>query len=125
MSAALLVLLARTNHTDAAMPENCMTCSHCGGLKLWRLEVTAEGDWSGWRCLNCGRQDMTVSQEVLKGKGARWLPGQAGSYVSIKSNRHCIHGHPFSEENTLIDSANRRRCKTCLRVQGITLRKVV
>lgn len=29
------------------------------------------------------------------------------------SKTHCIHGHPFSPENTRIDTAGKRVCRTC------------
>lgn len=43
-----------------------MTCPACAGLMTWRLDVTAEGDWSGWRCLNCGRQAIMPVIDVKK-----------------------------------------------------------
>ncbi len=34
-----------------------------------------------------------------------------------KHRTHCIHGHPFNEENTRIKSDGSRGCKTCDREQ--------
>lgn len=37
---------------------------------------------------------------------------------SNKEKTHCPQNHPYTEENTVIDSAGRRRCKICRRKQA-------
>lgn len=55
----------------------------------------------GYRCRTCYRN----SQPAPKGN-------------SNADKEHCPQNHPYDEENTVIDSAGRRRCRICRRNQA-------
>lgn len=50
--------------------------------------------------------------------------GNAGLHrsASAKLIVNCIHGHPYTEENTYVSKRGRRHCKTCSAANGKALR---
>lgn len=49
--------------------------------------------------------------------GAGWLmlPERFIAQVHNLAKTHCVHGHPFSGENVLIDRRGWRACRECRR----------
>lgn len=37
-----------------------------------------------------------------------------GQTMQLHGKTHCPHGHEYTPENTYIDNAGKKRCKTCL-----------
>lgn len=65
------------------------------------------------RVRNCANVDhlepVTQRVNVMRGQGI--APKRA-------AQTECIHGHPFTEANTIRDDRGNRRCKTCARRRG-------
>ncbi|QIG59065.1 HNH endonuclease [Microbacterium phage RubyRalph] len=61
----------------------------------------------GYRCRICYEAALARQREKA---GPRGLPNAAKT--------HCPAGHEYTEENTIIDSAGRRRCRICRLEQG-------
>lgn len=58
-------------------------------------------------CVNPGHlEPVTARTNVLRGDTitARW-----------SRQTHCVHGHAFDEENTLVTARGHRRCRACAR----------
>ena len=58
-------------------------------------------------CVNPHHLEPVTSRENT-------LRGVSPSALSARKT-HCIHGHPFDEENTRMEPNGSRRCKTCAR----------
>lgn len=59
------------------------------------------------RCINPDHLEAVTSRvNTMRGNGI----GVRNAAVT-----HCPYKHPYSEENTKIDSRGRRRCRTCMR----------
>lgn len=60
-------------------------------------------------CVNPDHLELvTLTENVLRGIGA--------PAVNARKS-HCIHGHPFDEENTYISSTGARKCRVCIRAR--------
>jgi len=58
-------------------------------------------------CLNPSHmQPVTIGENVLRGHGA-------SAENSRKTN--CLRGHPYDAQNTYVDRAGKRHCRTCNR----------
>jgi hypothetical protein len=64
--------------------------------------------------------DTTGCQNPFHYRGSRSPKGE----VAIHDNRvanavktHCVHGHPFTPENTRVDSRGKRCCRACDRIR--------
>jgi len=62
-------------------------------------------------CVNPNHLKVSTQAENLK--DARDKGRHRGNNYHLKTE--CKRGHPFSQENTLLDKKGRRRCKTCVR----------
>lgn len=65
------------------------------------------------RCVNPSHlEPVTHKENVLRGNG----------FAGINTRKtHCVHGHPFSEENTWLRQRAKcveRVCRTCIRERG-------
>lgn len=49
--------------------------------------------------------------------GVNVLRGNAPTAINARKT-HCVHGHPFDEENTYREGDGYRRCRTCRREAG-------
>lgn len=65
-------------------------------------------------CVNPGHMELvTAGENSLRG----------GSPAALAARRDkCAHGHPYTPENTFIEAAGHRRCRTCRRAQQRTAR---
>lgn len=59
------------------------------------------------KCINVFHMEVVTPKENI-------LRGTSFSAINARKT-HCIHGHKLSGENLMIDSPNRRFCKTCNR----------
>ena len=61
-------------------------------------------------CLNVDHLEaVTHAENIRRGDHSN----KGGKHNKVKT--HCKHGHPFDNENTLIDMRGYRRCKACIR----------
>ena len=56
-------------------------------------------------CVNPAHMEpVTLVENVMRGVG----PGAVNSRKT-----HCLHGHPFDDDNTYVDGRGRRHCRIC------------
>lgn len=69
----------------------------------------AKGDGRTRVCSICANGRHRESYQRLRAKAGHEV------YPVGTQRTHCINGHPYDEENTLIEASGRRRCRACKR----------
>ncbi len=102
-------------------------CIHGHEFTEENTHITSEGHRI---CRECGRRNARRAQEKAKAerhatRGRRlaerreWLRLHPDASMSTSEanaiKTHCIHGHEFTHENTLIKRDGKRSCRTCNR----------
>lgn len=64
-------------------------------------------------CVNPAHlEPVTQRENILRGEAGKRRSATAASIT------HCIHGHPFDEENTYRGPNGKRRCRECRRQEN-------
>lgn len=64
-------------------------------------------------CINPDHLEPVTRAENLRRSDLVGGLRSVGPVAENAAKTHCIHGHPFDEENTHIERDGKRRCRTC------------
>ncbi len=92
-------------HLFVVMEGNRSPATHCSKGHAYAGNEMPPNT-SGYRCATCYRE-------------AHPLTGA----IANKDKTECPHGHEYTDENTYIDSAGKRRCLTCKRTRDLEYRR--
>lgn len=67
-----------------------------------------------WCCRTCTRRRLNEWQQE-KRRAAGAVPGGPGAAQRAKT--HCLRGHEFTADNTVIDRHGHRSCRECARIR--------
>lgn len=106
-------------------PENLVICPDRNYHLLlhWRMSRKEEfGNPNLKRCKKCRDvlhlQEYPVNNDFPDGREDQCNNCFKGHTGKNGNKTHCMHGHPFDEENTAIMADGKRACKTCRRIRS-------
>lgn len=86
------------------IPEGFQVCHHCD------VSLCVNPDH-----LFIGTNTDNVRDCIQKNRRSYDLSGLFARHAALLARPHCLHGHPWTEENTYYEPSGKRACRACMR----------